>query len=380
MDRIGKLAYKGRSLLLTMEWTIMKFLIGAIAVLAMGSGIMFWIFKGSGDSSAKGNDRPVPVEPSEDLDPELLISQQKGSQFGTDRLGAGKDVAPVPFDGKRAMTYLNAICGIGHRISGTKNMEKQQELIKKHFEDLGAKVAFQSFEAKQNSVKGKVPMTNIVVSFQPEKKRRVILCSHYDTRPIADQEPEKRNWQDPQKPFVSANDGGSGVAFLMEMAHHMKELKTNVGVDFVFFDGEEFIYRPEGANRDEYFIGSKHFAQTWRKAKERPDYSAAILLDMIAGKNFQIHLEGHSWRRAPELCRDIWGIAKEQQVRAFVPTIKHEVLDDHIELQKVYIPAIDLIDFDYAHWHRLTDTPDKCSGESMEQVAKVLSVWLQRTK
>ncbi|MFO0968336.1 MAG: M28 family peptidase [Gemmataceae bacterium] len=81
-------------------------------------------------------------------------------------------------------------------------------------------------------------MTNIIVSFRSEKKRRVILCSHYDTRPIADQEPNPRDW----RPFLSANDGGSGVAFLMEMAHHLKDLKTSVGVDLVFFDGEEYIF------------------------------------------------------------------------------------------------------------------------------------------
>src|SRR5207302_4382349 len=112
----------------------------------------------------------------------------------------------------------------------------------------------QTFMAKQNSVKGQVEMTNIIVSFQPEKKRRVILCSHYDTRPIADQEPDPRDWR---KPFVSANDGGSGVALLMELGNHMKDLKTNVGVDFVLFDGEEFVFN----RQDEYFFGSKHFGQ-----------------------------------------------------------------------------------------------------------------------
>ena len=90
------------------------------------------------------------------------------------------------------MKYLQSICDLGPRISGSPAMKRQQELIKKHFEDLGAKVTFQTFEAKQNSVKGKVEMTNIIVSFQPEKKRRVIICSHYDTRPIADQGPDPR--------------------------------------------------------------------------------------------------------------------------------------------------------------------------------------------
>ncbi len=84
-------------------------------------------------------------------------------------------------------------------------------------------------------------MTNLIVSFFPDRERRVILCSHYDTRPIADQEPDPRKWREP---FLSANDGGSGVAFLMELGNQMKDLPTKVGVDFVFFDGEEYIFDP----------------------------------------------------------------------------------------------------------------------------------------
>lgn len=337
----------------------MKLLIGGITVIVLGVGAMIWFHHSSSAS------------PNVDV-PE---GQEKPSQFGADRVK--DDVKPVAFDGKRAMTYLKSICDLGPRVSGTKQMRQQQDLIKKHFEDLGAKVTFQSFDAKQNSIKGTVPMTNIIVSYKPEMKRRVIICSHYDTRPIADQEKDPRDWR---KPFVSANDGGSGVALMMEMANHMKDMKTNVGVDFVIFDGEEYIYVPEGRDRDRYFIGSEHFAKTWRQSKNRSDYSAAILLDMIAGKNLQLPFEINSYRYHKKLVDEIWGIAREQNAKAFVYRDGHEVQDDHLALQKVGIPAIDIIDFDYAHWHKLTDTPDACSADSFEQVAKVLSVWLQRTK
>jgi hypothetical protein len=110
------------------------------------------------------------------------------------------------------------------------------------------------------------------------------------------------------------------------------------------------------------------------------DYSAAINLDMIAGKKIQFPVEVNSHKFAPKLCEEIWAIAKDQGVKAFEWRRGHEVLDDHIELQKAGIDAIDIIDFDYPHWHRLTDTPENCAAESFEQVSKVLSVWLQRTK
>jgi len=286
----------------------------------------------------------------------------------------GGAVKPVPFDGKRAMKYLEAICDIGPRMSATPGMTAQIKLVTKHFEDLGLKVEVQAFKAKQVTRQNEVEMKNLIIRFFPENQRRIILCSHYDTRPIADQEEDKRKWHDT---FISANDGGSGVAFLMELANHMKGLKTSFGVDFVLFDGEEYIFDSE---RDKYFIGSKHFAQTYKKEKGKAKYAAAVLLDMIGGKDAQFPYEGNSWLKAKDLCKDIWGVARDLKVNNFKAQEGYTVLDDHTELLAVGIPSIDIIDFDYKHWHRLSDVPANCSGETLENVSKVLSVWLQRVK
>ena len=295
------------------------------------------------------------------------------SEFASDRAGE----TPVPFDSKRAMGYLEDICKIGPRISGSEGMKRQQELLQKHFEALGGTVTYQRFEARQKSQAQPVAMANLIVSWFPDRPKRVILCSHYDTRPFADQEPDERNWN---KPFVSANDGGSGIAFLMELGHHMKDLKTNVGVDFVFFDGEEYIFDgPRGS--DEYFLGSKHFARTYKKEKPKYTYVAAVLLDMIAGKGAKFPVETNSRLLAGRLVEDLWKIAHEQKCSAFRWEEGPNVLDDHIPLNNIArIPAVDIIDFDYKHWHRLSDVPANCSGEGMEQVARVVSVWLQRVK
>ena len=297
----------------------------------------------------------------------------RGTDFAADRF---PEAPTASFDGKRAMGYLNDICKIGPRLSGSDGMKKQQELIQKHFEDLGAKVTYQRFQAQQRSQSSKVDMANMVISWHPDRAKRVILCSHYDTRPIADEEPNPRRWTEP---FISANDGGSGVAFLMELGHQMKGLKTNVGVDFVLFDGEEYIFR---RNMDDYFFGSKHFGADYRQNQGKVRYSAAILLDMIAGKNARFPIERNSWWKAGDLVTDVWRIAQEQRCQRFQADqfSKTAVEDDHMPLNRAGIPAIDLIDFDYAHWHRLTDTPDNCAAEPMEQVARVLVVWMQRAR
>ena len=294
-----------------------------------------------------------------------------GDGFASDRL------APAPFDAKRAMGYLEAVCKIGPRISGTEGMKKQQQLLEKHFKDLGGEVSYQRFSARQRSVGKNVEMANLIVSWHPERARRVILCSHYDTRPIADQEPDERKWRDP---FVSANDGGSGVALLMELAHAMKDLKTNVGVDFVFFDGEEYVFNPSGPDRDHYFFGSEQFADRYKNGKAKTKYVAAILLDMIAGKDATFPGERNSLWKAGRLVEDVWKVAADLRAGAFVTEPGPEVEDDHLALNAAGIPAIDIIDFSYPHWHKLSDTPENCSGDSMAQVARVLTAWVQRVK
>jgi glutaminyl-peptide cyclotransferase len=301
--------------------------------------------------------------------PEDASGQDKKTDFAADREGP----AVIPFDGKRAMKYLEAICALGPRMSGTESMKAQQDLIKKHFADLGFKVEEQTFTAKQISQAGPVAMTNLIVSFFPEKRRRVILSAHYDTRPIADQEPDPRKWREP---FLSANDGGSGVAFLMELAQHMKDVKTSVGVDFVIFDGEEYFFQ----KGDKYFFGSEHFAKNWKKNPGGRDYVAAVLLDMIAGKNASFPVEGFSFLRARPLALEIWKTADDLRIRRFALTVGERVSDDHIALLDAGIPAVDIIDFEYPHWHRLSDTPANCSAEPMIDVARVLTTWMQRQK
>jgi glutaminyl-peptide cyclotransferase len=284
--------------------------------------------------------------------------------------------APKPgeFDGDRALKHIVDLCAIGPRISGTEGMKKQQEMLQKHFEGLGAKVEFQRFDGIQRSRDKACPMANMIISWHPNAMKRVLICGHYDTRPIADQEPRRADWT---KPFVSANDGTSTVALMMELGRHMKELKTHVGVDFIIFDGEEYIF---DTVKDRFFLGSDHFGKEYKNNKPVHKYSAGILLDLFAGKNATYPVERNSQFMAGPLVEDIWGIAKELGVISFKNVPGVEVQDDHLALNRAGIPTIDIIDFDYPHWHRLADTPEECSPTSMEDVAKVLMEWFRRVK
>jgi glutaminyl-peptide cyclotransferase len=157
-------------------------------------------------------------------------------------------------------------------------------------------------------------------------------------------------------------------------------MRTEVGVDFVLFDGEEYIFDPSPEG-DKYFFGSEHFAKDYGRKKTQVNYVGAVLLDMVGGKNARFPVEQHSWIKASPLVKELWGIALEMKVPAFQNQFSNSaVLDDHIPLNDAGIPTVDIIDFEYPHWHRLTDVPSNCSAESLTQVARVLIVWVRRQK
>ena len=156
-------------------------------------------------------------------------------------------------------------------------------------------------------------MANLIVEWHPERKERILLAAHYDTRPFPDRDPDN-----PRGVFVGANDGASGVAVLMELAHAMPELKGKLGVDFVLFDGEELVFQDE----DPYFLGSDYFAQQY--ASHPPDYRYrwGVVLDMIGDANLQIYQDRFSagWKDTKPLVTAIWDTAKRLGVREFIPT------------------------------------------------------------
>jgi len=285
------------------------------------------------------------------------------------------------WNAKRAYGYLTKICEIGSRTTGTIGMQKQQVMLEEHFEKNGATVLWQPFEERHPQTGVKVEIKNMIVQWMPERKERVFLCTHYDTRPFPSMDP-----RNPRGLFVGANDGGSGTALFMELAHIIPSIATNVGVDLIFFDAEELVFEE---NRDAYFLGSKYFANSYVDDPTSPRYRCGILLDMIGDSDLQLYYEENSFKFARSLAEEVWGIAKELRIKEFEPKVIHFVRDDHLPLNEIAkIPVIDIIDFDYPRgrprnkgfWHTMADTPDKCSGESLVKVGRVLEEWLKRQK
>src|SRR5215470_8295562 len=122
----------------------------------------------------------------------------------------------IPFDGAQAYAYLKQLCDFGPRPSGTPAMLAQQKFLIDYFQKLGATALRQEFKARHPLTGEAVPMTNLIIQWHPDRKERVLLCAHYDTRPFPD-----RDHRNPRGTFLGANDGASGVALLMELGKSM---------------------------------------------------------------------------------------------------------------------------------------------------------------
>ncbi|MCA9204584.1 MAG: M28 family peptidase [Planctomycetales bacterium] len=289
----------------------------------------------------------------------------------------------IPVDGDRAYGYLKEICQIGPRPSGSPGMLQQQRWLTEHFATLGGRVSMQEFSVRHPETGDPVAIKNMLVEWHPERRERILLCAHYDTRPFPD-----RDRTNPRGVFVGANDGGSGVALLAELAHHMGELNSRYGVDFVLFDGEELVF-DEGRDKDYYFLGSTHFAQEYARGTSDVRYRAGVLFDMVGDADLQLYYEVFSLRNARDVTLGIWKTAQRLGVDEFKPRSRHEIRDDHLPLNNIAkIPTCDLIDFDYprpglrapSYWHTEQDTVDKCSGESLAKVGWVVLEWLKSLK
>jgi peptidase M28-like protein len=284
------------------------------------------------------------------------------------------------FDGDAAYAMLKAVVELGPRITGSEAMSKQQDMLRKHFEALGAKVWLHEFPIEHPVSRRKVIVRNMIVTWHPDRPKRIMLCTHFDTRPQADKDPKFPNGK-----FLGANDGASGVGLFSELGRHMPAIDAKFGVDFVLFDAEEFVFL---AGRDPLFVGSTGFANAYKAEPEprRFTYECAVLIDMIGDKHLDLFWEQNSMRAAESLNREIWAVAEDLKVIEFQPVIQHTINDDHLPLINIAkIPTIDIIDFDFptpadknAYWHTQKDTVENCSAESLFKVGSVLLEWIKR--
>jgi Zn-dependent M28 family amino/carboxypeptidase len=273
--------------------------------------------------------------------------------------------ADFAVDGARAHRRVAFQCDAGPRIPGTPGHRAVQDWIAAEMAKLGGTVRLQSF--MDSTLGTPESLTNLIGRWEPKSgadRPPLVLCAHYDTRPWADQDPDSAKRR---TPIPGANDGASGVAVLLEVAELMAKRKPPRPVELVFFDGED-----QGAEHDPntYSRGARGYA-----ARVEPKPRAAFLFDMVGDRDLAIHPEANSVERAASVASMVVSAAKAVHAPHFFPEPRYHMTDDHIPLLEAGIPAVDIIDFDYAAWHTTQDLPDQVSAESLAEVSRV-AAWL----
>ena len=272
------------------------------------------------------------------------------------------------FDEDNAFSYLVAQCDFGPRNPGSDGYYACLNYLITELEQFADEIILQDFSYQEERYNNRYNLENIIARFNPDAEFQTIISAHWDTRPWADQEDARK---DQNQPIIGANDGASGVAVLLELARIMGENPPPIGVNLVFFDGEDMGVPGEN---ETYCQGSRYFA----KNLPIPRPNEAINLDMVGDKQLVLPIERYSLEYHPTLVRYLWDRAKEMGLDAFIGRVDYAIYDDHIPLNEIAgIPSINIIDFKYPNsyanfWHTMNDVPENCSEESLGQVGDLM--------
>ena len=282
------------------------------------------------------------------------------------------------FSADSAYQFVAGLCDFGPRVPGTDAQKACAKWLKNQLLRYGAEVKLQ--EGEMTAYNGtKLPIINIIGSFNPDAKMRVLLMSHWDSRPFADNDPDlsKR-----KLPVMGANDGASGVGILLELARLCSEKLPQVGIDIFLTDAEDYGAPDDwkGTHDEKWWaLGT----QMWCKQAAKEGYRAqyGILLDMVGSANATFYREYYSERYASSFVNEIWqAAARLGYGDLFINQGGGGVTDDHVFVNRMLqIPCVDIIDTRTdtdgtfcPEWHTTHDTMDYISRETLGKVGRVL--------
>ena len=306
----------------------------------------------------------------------LSSCQSDGSGQSSAEEAPPKEKVSVPkFERDSAYAFVEQQVAFGPRVPNTEAHQKCKQWLTGQFKSYGAKVIEQDFQP--TAYTGTVlKATNIIAQFNPDANKRIVLAAHWDSRPFADS-PLSEERRD--EPILGADDGGSGVAVLLEVARQLQAHPIEMGVDLVLFDAED--YGESGGERAEtYALGSQYWARNLHvSGKQRPKYG--ILLDMVGARGARFPQEYYSVQFAPQVVRKVWKLAQNMGYgNYFVNDSGGGITDDHYFVNTIAnIPMIDIINRQPGaqagfgeHWHTHNDNMDIIDPRTLRAVGQVL--------
>ena len=271
-----------------------------------------------------------------------------------------------PLDGDAALALVHRQLAFGPRVPGTEGHAAQLAWMVARLDSLGPEVVTDTFR-HVTAAGDSLTLVNVLARFRPEQTRRILLLTHWDTRPRST---EAKDPALQAVPVPGANDGASGTAVLLELARVLSLQPPPMGVDLLFVDGEDY-----GPELDDMLLGAKRYAATLPQ-EGRPIYG--VLLDMVGDADPLFPPEGLSVQYAPFVVQKVWRAARRMGYADYFPeTAGAPLVDDHVPLNQAGLPTVDVIDFSYgpghAWWHTPDDTADKVSASTLKMVGEVMA-------
>jgi len=142
----------------------------------------------------------------------------------------------LAFDGGLAYDRIQTQVAFGPRVPGRPGHAACADYLLREFAAVADSAWADRWEHPAESG-DTLHLRNICASFNLAEKSRILLCAHWDSRPVAEHDPDPalRN-----APIPGANDGGSGVAVLLELARVFGRDRPAAGIDIALFDGEDY--------------------------------------------------------------------------------------------------------------------------------------------
>lgn len=290
-----------------------------------------------------------------------------------------EDLEPVVvprFERDSAFQFVAAQVDFGPRVPNTEAHEKCKDWLVEKFRSYGLEVIEQPFTARAfygEELKG----YNIMAQYRPELSKRILLAAHWDSRFRADSPLNKERIDEP---IPGADDGGSGVAVLLEIARQLQAHPADIGVDLLLFDAEDQGNDDDANPQPEsWCLGSQYWSRNIVPPGYRPKYG--ILLDMVGAANAKFPKEGVSMNYAPKVVNKVWKLAKDLGYgNYFVDTKSGPITDDHYFVNTIAnIPMIDIINTSGAngtgfgaHWHTHNDNLDVINPRTLKAVGQTL--------
>ena len=318
----------------------------------------------------------------------LLLACENGDKSNRNKYDSNRanssvnELRPSPKSNPDSLFwFVKKQVDFGPRVPNTEAHSKAADWFVQKFEQYGAQVQVQKFDAQVYSGTN-VELKNIIASLNPNAAKRILLAAHWDTRPFADHDDD-----DTYASLDGANDGGSGVAVLLELARIINQNQLEIGVDMILFDGEDW-----GEHHGEqdtklregldtwWCLGSQY----WSNNKHKANYSAyyGILLDMVGAKEATFFYDSISKQNASRILDKVWSTAHSLGYEElFIKADGFQgIIDDHVYVNKyANIPMIDIIDYRpngavgfSPTWHTQNDNLQNIEKATLEKVANVL--------